>query len=920
MLHSPVRAFLRPRLSTSLSRPPHLPSLETFPPHSQWHRHLRILAIESSCDDSCVAILDVDGKETPPAKLVFNDKVTSNNLKYGGIHPLRAMESHHANLAKLVSEAMNKTEHTPPDLVAVTKGPGMRNNLQTGIDIAKGLAVAWQVPLIGIHHMHAHALTARMQDCLELSNSQRNQETIGDISPSFPYFSLLVSGGHTILVSSESIKSHRILASTVDIAIGDCLDKVARLVLPKSVLRSAKDVSYGKLLEAFAFGREEQPLAALEDIDYAYSPPRSSHELVRKATTPNTFGWYIPMPFVKKGVQNGRDNEMSFSGIVAHVERIVKYRDFKTELRTEDLHVDEARALAKAAMEAAFEHLAHCIKLHLEKTKRSLERISTTSVADDVQSSETRPTVLALGGGVAANMYLRHILMNYLSQNEVNQIRLRAVPHYFCTDNAAMIAWAVAEMIGATDKQTGGSIDVTKLSCDLSMRALRRWSLENLLTPEVEEQREASAEAARDERQRKKGESESPQSSMGAEFNDLVNDDMPLDQSTERHHTERATPHESQDQAMDVGLYLQKIHPKYQVVEPMLGASERRMVLDMAYANIGERLKQRALPSLLSPDGQNWSEEVRCGTIDKDAVLIKIMGTLIQSPERVCQYLKSSEVRCAERERKLKSIIARALNQIGEQKSRTQQPSSSDTKRANSIPQVLEQEAAGEPAALSMSVPVRSGETRDDLADFTQAVRGTGSAHVDIDSTGHNSPMTAEPRAPSSSDDLENILAALQNAHRGDSVKLKERICPTIRGGEEASRPASEVINEQGGRVAVDDLPETELQGSKVGDGVGQLATHEIPLRLRRFLMQLHRKRRVLLSRLSPDDNNGGMMHGQLGIGQSSTANRRHTGRKRRLSPNKIRKELARSRAYEQRLLKIVARDRRKNEGSSESI
>ena len=113
------------------------------------HRKLLTLAIETSCDDTAVAVLEKtqlpNGKVG--ATLHFHKKVTSNNTAYHGVHPLASLCSHQENLATLAEEAI---QHLPriPDFVAVTRGPGMRTNLSTGLDTAKGLAVAWQVPLL----------------------------------------------------------------------------------------------------------------------------------------------------------------------------------------------------------------------------------------------------------------------------------------------------------------------------------------------------------------------------------------------------------------------------------------------------------------------------------------------------------------------------------------------------------------------------------------------------------------------------------------------------------------------------------------------------------------------------------------------------------------------------------------------------
>lgn len=109
------------------------------------------LAIETSCDDTSVAIVEKGVHHgSTVARLHFHKKVTSNNHVFQGVHPLLTLKSHQENLADLVAEAI---EHLPshegtrrlPDFVSVTRGPGMRSNLMCGLDTAKGLAVAWQV-------------------------------------------------------------------------------------------------------------------------------------------------------------------------------------------------------------------------------------------------------------------------------------------------------------------------------------------------------------------------------------------------------------------------------------------------------------------------------------------------------------------------------------------------------------------------------------------------------------------------------------------------------------------------------------------------------------------------------------------------------------------------------------------------------
>lgn len=128
-------------------------------------RPLITLAIETSCDDTSVAILEhSDRSRLPRTVLHFHKKITSNNSVYQGVHPIVSLESHQESLATLINEAIQElpsadfyegddaiavTNQTwrrkKPDFISVTRGPGMRSNLFTGLDTAKGLAVAWQV-------------------------------------------------------------------------------------------------------------------------------------------------------------------------------------------------------------------------------------------------------------------------------------------------------------------------------------------------------------------------------------------------------------------------------------------------------------------------------------------------------------------------------------------------------------------------------------------------------------------------------------------------------------------------------------------------------------------------------------------------------------------------------------------------------
>jgi N6-L-threonylcarbamoyladenine synthase len=403
-------------------------------------RCLVTLAIESSCDDTSVSVVE---KDTTHAVLHFNQRITANNGHLRGIHPIIALESHEENLAHLLKQAIthlpSRNGSTVPDFISVTRGPGMRSNLSVGLSTAKGLAVAWGVPLLGVHHMQAHALTPRLVSSLDNCNGSEQK-------PRFPFLSLLVSGGHTLLVRSQSLTSHTILATTTDIAIGDCLDKAARYILPEELLSSTSHTSYGSLLEAFAF----------PSTTYDYAAPKTRSGEIEIALAPTPYGWRIPVPLA-----NTRNMQFSFSGIASYIQRVsaegwdpARERLAQTS-RVKPMTIEEARFLARDTMRAAFEHLASRVVMAL--------------------GAESEPSqTLVVSGGVAANGFLRHVLSSFLRVRGFGDVQVMAPPIHLCTDNAAMIGWAGIEMYEAGFRNT------------LDIRAVPKWGLENLLSPEKE--------------------------------------------------------------------------------------------------------------------------------------------------------------------------------------------------------------------------------------------------------------------------------------------------------------------------------------------------------------------------------------------------------------------------------------------------
>jgi N6-L-threonylcarbamoyladenine synthase len=168
-----------------------------------------ILAVESSCDESSVAILK-DGKEVLSHIILSQIDI---HAVYGGVVPEIASRNHVVHITRVFEQALLEANVTPNDidLVAVTKGPGLIGSLLVGINAATTFAFAHQLPLIGVNHLHGHIYAANI-----------------DHEIKFPALALLVSGGHTELIYMKGHMDFKLLGTTLDDAVGEAYDKVAR--------------------------------------------------------------------------------------------------------------------------------------------------------------------------------------------------------------------------------------------------------------------------------------------------------------------------------------------------------------------------------------------------------------------------------------------------------------------------------------------------------------------------------------------------------------------------------------------------------------------------------------------------------------------------------------------------------------------
>lgn len=341
-------------------------------------RTYRVLAIESSCDDSAVCL--VNRPPNGPPILEDHLKATLDSAKDGGIIPIEALSHHLQNIAPVVDTLMRKNGQPKVDLVCATQGPGMYSSLAAGLQVAKGLSIAWKVPFVPVHHMLAHLLTPRF-----FTNAE---------SPQFPFLSLLVSGGHTMLVLSKSLFNHEILVNTLDNSIGNSLDKCGRHL-------GITGTMIGKELDSF--------IGDWDTVDFSVLPQDIS----------------VPLPLEREKKRVLNFSFAHFASLMPRFEKTYNWSPLSEQPQ------ELRRALGAKIEDTMFTHLVRKIMIALESRP-------------DIPI----PIPLLCAGGVAANSRLRTRLTSDL---EPYGLHSSFVPLKWCTDNALMIAWAGIETFEANN-------------------------------------------------------------------------------------------------------------------------------------------------------------------------------------------------------------------------------------------------------------------------------------------------------------------------------------------------------------------------------------------------------------------------------------------------------------------------------------
>lgn len=340
---------------------------------------MRIMGIETSCDDTGISIIEAKGRKNPSFCILANTVASQIKIhqKYGGVYPNLAKREHETNLPIAIAQALKAAKLDPSrprlDALAITYGPGLAPCLWTGLNTAQKLARQWNIPIIPVNHMEGHLLISLFMPKRGLGVPKPR---LGNI---FPAIALLVSGGHTQLVLVSALGKYKLLGETRDDAAGECFDKTARILgLP------------------YPGGPAIAKLAAMP-------LPKP-----RLGTPKRGLGMKLPRPMLTT-----KDYDFSFSGLKTAV-----LYDWKARPKKVRESAEYVREMAKEIQQAIIDVL-------VLKTLRA--------------ANEYRAKSIILGGGVAANKELRKQLRYKL---QTTSCKLLVAPPALCTDNGAMVAVA----------------------------------------------------------------------------------------------------------------------------------------------------------------------------------------------------------------------------------------------------------------------------------------------------------------------------------------------------------------------------------------------------------------------------------------------------------------------------------------------
>jgi len=223
---------------------------------------MNILGIETSCDETGVAVYSTEQGLIAEA---LHSQIDLHAM-YGGVVPEIASRDHIRCLLPLIEQVLGQAGIGKPDAIAYTAGPGLVGALMVGSGMANGLGLAWNCPLVQVHHMEGHLLAPMLES----------------EPPQYPFLALLVSGGHSMLIAVRGLGDYNILGTTLDDAVGEAFDKTAKLLgLPYPGGPALAALAEGGNDAAFALPR---PMLNRPGFDFSFSGLKTAVMLeVRKA-------------------------------------------------------------------------------------------------------------------------------------------------------------------------------------------------------------------------------------------------------------------------------------------------------------------------------------------------------------------------------------------------------------------------------------------------------------------------------------------------------------------------------------------------------------------------------------------------------------------------------------------------------------
>jgi N6-L-threonylcarbamoyladenine synthase len=363
---------------------------------------MKILSIETSCDETGVSILEAKGGTKNTSFIVLANALSSQvkiHAEYGGVYPMMAKREHIKNLPILLKRVLLKAKiqknfmraesggNPGIDIIAVTSGPGLEPALWTGIVFAQELAKKWNVPAVPVNHMEGHILS--------VFGKQKGKFSIPKTN--FPALSLLVSGGHTELVLVENWMKYKVIGETLDDAAGEAFDKVARMMnLPYpggpqiSRLAEVERASLRKYVGSGSLGRSDG------DGQRKFSTENFRADRTNILSNP------IKLP---RPMMYSKNFDFSFSGLktaVLYLIRKIGKPDDKT----------------KSAIALEFENAV--VETLIYKTKKAIEKYKIKT--------------LIVAGGVSGNIHLKRTI-----GKEFGDIEILFPNKGLTTDNSIMI-------------------------------------------------------------------------------------------------------------------------------------------------------------------------------------------------------------------------------------------------------------------------------------------------------------------------------------------------------------------------------------------------------------------------------------------------------------------------------------------------